>query len=71
MVKASTSTGGERAMESSWEFMPTVSRSQEVITDKRVRGQQTSDQAPGVPPMPRIKIRVASVWSNMFLRTPL
>ena len=60
---------GERTMESSREFMPTVSRSQGFITDER-RGQETEQDQSGSPPMPRIKVRVASSVGILHMRDP-
>ena len=59
---------GERAMDSSREFMPAVSRSQGFLTEER-RGQEEAAQA-GSPPMPRIKIRVASSVGILHMCDP-
>ena len=60
---------GERTMESSREFMPTVSRSQGFITDE-MRVPETETEQAGSPPMPRIKIRVASGVGILHMRDP-
>ena len=60
---------GDRDLADSREFMPAISRSQGFLTDER---QQTGEggQHSQSPPMPRIKIRVASCLGVLHMMYP-
>ena len=61
---------GDRDLADSREFMPAISRSQGFLTDQRQHTGEPSGQPSQGPPMPRIKIRVASCLGVIHMMDP-